>query len=114
MQSIAQLDLVFGALADGTRRAMLSRLMEGEATVNALVALTPHKQPTISKHLKVLERAGLVTRSAQAQYRLVKLNTAPLAEAQVWMDRYARLYDDSLDRLETHLASKTQPNQETL
>ena len=115
MDSQAHLDLVFGALADATRRTMLSRLLEGEATVNALVALTPHKQPTVSRHLQVLAKAGLVTRVARAQYRLVKLNVEPLTEALIWMNRYSRIYDDSLDRLETHLESmvRATPNKET-
>ena len=76
---MAQLDLVFAALADPTRRAILARLTQGEATVNELVAPFALRQPTISKHLKVLEEAGLVSRSKSAQFRPVRLNPEPLA-----------------------------------
>ncbi|MBS1705176.1 MAG: winged helix-turn-helix transcriptional regulator [Armatimonadetes bacterium] len=105
---MSNLDLVFGALADGTRRAMLARLGEGETTVNALVALTRHKQPTVSKHLKVLERAGLVMRTPKAQYRMVQLNPVPLQEAELWIKRYASLYTDSFDRLDHLLQDERQ------
>ena len=77
-----QLDRVFGALSDPTRRAILARLANGEATVNELVDLAQLRQPTVSKHLKVLERAGLVTRGRTAQFRPVRLNPAPLASAR--------------------------------
>src|SRR3990170_4989104 len=75
---VEQLDLVFAALADPTRRAILARLADGEATVNELVAPFDLSQPTISKHLKVLERAGLVSRGREAQFRPVRLNATPL------------------------------------
>lgn len=94
-----QLDLVFGALADPTRRAMLERLARGDATVNELVAPTGFSQPTISRHLRVLERAGLVSRSREAQYRPVRLNAAPLAEAVTWLGTYEQFWEGSLDRL---------------
>lgn len=93
------LDRVFGALADPTRRAILERLAEGEATVNELVAPSGFSQPTISRHLKVLERAGLVSRGRDAQFRPVHLNAAPLAEAVTWLGNYQQFWEESLDRL---------------
>ncbi len=97
-----QLDLVFTALTDPTRRAILARLAQGEATVNDLVAPFGLAQPTISKHIKVLERAGLVTRGRQAQFRPVRLNAAPLAGIDQWISDYRQFWTASLDRLETY------------
>ena len=97
------LDLVFAALADPTRRAILARLAAGEATVNELVTPTALSQPTVSKHLKVLERAGLVSRGREAQFRPVRLNAAPLAEADRWLGDYRRFFTESLDRLDTYV-----------
>jgi DNA-binding transcriptional ArsR family regulator len=97
------LDLVFAALADPTRRAILARLAAGEATVNELVTPTTLSQPTVSKHLKVLERAGLVSRGREAQFRPVRLNAAPLAEADRWLGDYRRFFTESLDRLDTYV-----------
>jgi DNA-binding transcriptional ArsR family regulator len=94
-----QLDQVFGALADPTRRAILARLADGEATVNELVALSDLSQPTISNHLKVLERAGLVSRGRNAQFRPVRLNPAPLADAAQWLGNYRGFWEESLDQL---------------
>jgi DNA-binding transcriptional ArsR family regulator len=105
MTSQAQLDSVFGALADATRRAILARLIRGEATVNQLVEPFGFKQPTISKHLKVLERAGLVSRGRDAQFRPVRLNAAPLAGAAQWIGSYQRLWEERFDRLDALLAS---------
>jgi uncharacterized protein YndB with AHSA1/START domain/DNA-binding transcriptional ArsR family regulator len=96
---MAQLDLVFAALSDPTRRAILARLAKGEATVNELVAPFKLRQPTISKHLKVLEGAGLVTRGRQAQFRPVRLNPAPLAGAAQWFGDYRRFWEESLTQL---------------
>lgn len=96
---MAQLDLVFAALADPTRRAILARLAQGEATVNELVAPFALRQPTISKHLKVLEGAGLVTRGRNAQFRPVRLNPKPLAGAAQWFGDYRRFWEESLDQL---------------
>jgi DNA-binding transcriptional ArsR family regulator len=114
--SLQQLDRVFGALADPTRRAILARLADGDATVNELVALSELRQPTISKHLQVLERAGLVSRGRDAQFRPVRLNAAPLAGAAQWLGNYRGFWEESLDQLdayvkdlqreEGHLASK--------
>ena len=93
------LDRVFTALADPTRRAILARLTLGEATVNELVAPFDLRQPTISKHLKVLEAAGLVSRGRAAQFRPVRLNAAPLAGAARWIGDYRRFWEESLDQL---------------
>jgi DNA-binding transcriptional ArsR family regulator len=101
--SLDQLDLVFGALADPTRRAILTRLAGGEATVNELVALSDLSQPTVSKHLKVLERAGLVSRGREAQFRPVRLEAAALAGAARWLGDYRRYWEESLDRLDEYV-----------
>jgi DNA-binding transcriptional ArsR family regulator len=103
MPSAAQLNRVFGALADPTRRAILARLVDGDATVNELIAPFDLTQPTISKHLKVLERAGLVSRGREAQFRPVRLNAAPLAQAVQWLGNYRRFLEESFDRLDTFL-----------
>jgi DNA-binding transcriptional ArsR family regulator len=97
------LDLVFAALADPTRRAILARPAAGEATVNELVAPSDLSQPTISKHLKVLEHAGLVSRGRAAQFRPVRLEAAPLAGAAQWLGDYRRFWAESLDRLDTYV-----------
>jgi DNA-binding transcriptional ArsR family regulator len=99
------LSVTFGALADPTRRAMLARLAEGDATVNELAALFPAiSLQAVSKHLKVLERAGLVTRGRSAQQRPAHLRTDPLDEAGAWLEQHRRFYEGSLDRLGEHLA----------
>ena len=100
---LQQLDLVFSALADPTRRAILARLAKGEATVNELVGPSDLSQPTISKHLKVLERAGLVARGREAQFRPVRLNAASLQEAAKWLGDYRRFWEESLDRLDVYV-----------
>lgn len=97
------LDRVFGALADPTRRAILARLAAGEATVGELVAPFALSQPTISKHLKVLERAGLVSRGRAAQFRPVRLEAAPLAEAALWLGDFRRFWAESFDRLDAYV-----------
>jgi len=103
MQATQQLDLVFGALADGTRRAILARLAQGEATVNELVEPFKLAQPTISKHIKVLEGAGLVSRGREAQYRPVRLNAEPLKQASMWIGNYKRFWDESLEQLDAYV-----------
>lgn len=103
MQATQQLDLVFGALADPTRRAILARLAEKEATVNELVEPFRLAQPTISKHIKVLEAAGLVSRGREAQFRPVKLNPGPLKEASMWIGNYQRFWEESLEQLDTYV-----------
>lgn len=97
------LDTVFSALADPTRRAILARLAGGEATVNELVERSDLSQPTISKHLKVLEGAGLVSRGREAQFRPVRLNAAPLEEAAKWIGDYRRFWEQSFDRLDAYV-----------
>lgn len=97
------LDATFAALADPTRRAILSRLANGEATVNELAAPFSMTQPAISKHLKVLERAGLISRGRAAQTRPCRLEAQALREASQWIERYRDLWEDSFDRLDMHL-----------
>ena len=104
------LSVTFGALADPTRRAILARLADGDATVNELAALVPAiSLQAVSKHLKVLERAGLVTRGRSAQQRPAHLRGDPLADATAWLAHYERFYTGSLDRLGEHLARLQQP-----
>jgi DNA-binding transcriptional ArsR family regulator len=98
-----RLSLIFGALADPTRRAILARLSEGEATVNELAEPFSISLPAISRHLKVLETAGLISRSRTAQWRSSRLEAAPLAEVTAYMEKYRRFWDDSFSRLERHL-----------
>ena len=98
-----QLDRTFAALADPTRRAILARLADGEASVTELARPFPVTMPAISKHLKVLERAGLIARRREAQLRPCRLEPAPLAEAIDWLERYRLFFEGSYDRLEAHL-----------
>lgn len=100
---LPHLDLVFGALANSTRRAILTRLAAGEATVNELVGLFDLSQPTISKHLKMLEHAGLVSRGREAQFRPVRLDPAPLANAAQWLGDYRGFWEQSLDQLDAYV-----------
>src|SRR5262245_7379656 len=101
-----QVDTTFAALADPTRRAILARLAEGgEATVNELAAPFRLTQPSISKHLKVLERAGLISRGRVAQTRPCRLETGPLQMIAEWVEAYRHLWEDSFDRLDAHLKS---------
>ena len=94
---------VFAALADPTRRAILTRLLDGDATVNELAAPFPISLPAVSRHLKVLESAGLITRSRNAQWRTSSLQAEPLREVVDWMAPYRRFWDANLDRLDAHL-----------
>jgi DNA-binding transcriptional ArsR family regulator len=96
----ARLDATFAALADPTRRAILARLAAGEASVMELAKPFAMTQPAISKHLKVLERAGLVSRGRQAQRRPCRLEAAPLAEAAEWLERYQRFWEGRYQRLD--------------
>ena len=98
-----ELDAVFGALADPTRRSILARLTRGEATVAELVAPFEMSQPAISRHLKVLEHAGLVSRGRERQWRPARLRAAPLKEVAEWTDRYRRFWDERYDRLDEYL-----------
>jgi DNA-binding transcriptional ArsR family regulator len=97
------LSSIFAALADPTRRAILARLASGEASVTELAEPFPMSMPAISKHLKVLERAGLIAKSREAQWRLCRLEAAPLREVASWMEPYRRFWDESFSRLDDHL-----------
>jgi DNA-binding transcriptional ArsR family regulator len=97
------LDRTFAALADPTRRAILARLARGAATVSELARPFPMSQPAVSKHLKVLERAGLIIRGRRAQWRPAELRAEPLRDAADWLDEYRRLWEERLDRLDTYL-----------
>jgi DNA-binding transcriptional ArsR family regulator len=103
MPSTATLDRTFAALADPTRRAILARLARGEATVGELAEPFPMSQPAVSKHLKVLERAGLIVRGRRAQWRPAELRAEPLREAADWLEEYRRLWEERLDRLDAYL-----------
>jgi len=100
-----QLNAVFGALADPTRRAILASLTEGDRTVAELSAPFTVSQPAISRHLKVLERAGLVSRSRRATARLSHLEAEPLREATAWLATYQEYWDESYERLDALLAA---------
>ena len=98
-----QLSAVFGALADPTRRAILARLTQGDANVADLAAPFSVSQPAISRHLKVLEGAGLISRRRQATARLSHLEAEPLREATAWLDRYREYWDERFDQLDALL-----------
>jgi DNA-binding transcriptional ArsR family regulator len=98
-----RLSVIFAALADPTRRAILARLAEGDATVSELAEPFSISLPAISRHLKVLEQAGLITRSRSAQWRSSSLQAEPLREATDWMEHYRRFWDDNFTRLDAHL-----------
>lgn len=101
--AVDQLTRTFAALADPTRRAILGRLAEGEATVRELAEPFPISSQAVSKHLKVLERAGLITRSRTAQLRPSRLQAAPLEDAVDWLETYRQFWEDGFDRLEARL-----------
>ena len=98
-----RLSVIFSALADPTRRAILARLAEGDATVTELAEPFDISLPAISRHLKVLHNAGLISRSRSAQWRTSSLEVAPLKEATDWMERYRQFWDVNFDRLDAHL-----------
>jgi DNA-binding transcriptional ArsR family regulator len=104
MNSAERLNATFLALADPTRRAILARLATGEASVNELAEPFDMSQPAISKHLKMLERAGLVSRGRDAQRRPCRLEAQPLEAAYLWIERYRRMWDMNFERLDTLLA----------
>src|SRR5215510_10181275 len=104
-----RLDATFAALADPTRRAILARLATGEATVNELAEPFDMTQPAISKHLKVLERAGLISRNRDAQRRPSRLQPKPLAEASAWLEQYREFWEASFVRLD-ELLEELKPN----
>ena len=105
---VDQLTRTFAALADPTRRAILGRLAEGEATVGELAEPFPISSQAVSKHLKVLEAAGLITRGRTAQLRPSRLQAAPLQDAVDWLETYRRFWEDSFDRLEARLRATEQ------
>lgn len=98
-----RLSTTFAALADPTRRAILQRLAAGEATVGELAEPFAMSLPAVSKHLRVLEQAGLITRGRRAQWRPCRLDPAPLTDVAAWLAEYRRLWDARLDRLDAHL-----------
>lgn len=98
-----RLDETFAALANSTRRAILARLVDGEASVNELAEPFELSLPAISKHLKVLERAGLIVRGQRAQYRPCTLDAAPLQEVSTWAEQYRPIWEGRLDRMDTYL-----------
>lgn len=104
MNSEAQLDRVFAALADPTRRAILARLSLGDATVNEIAAPIPISLPSVSKHLKVLEGAGLISRGRDAQWRPCRLEAKALREVDDWLGRYRQHWEGSFDKMESYLA----------
>lgn len=102
-ENIDQLSLTFGALADPTRRAILSKLSKGEASVTELAEPFAISMPAITKHLKVLEKAGLITRGRDAQWRPCQLKVGPLKEANNWIDQYRKFWEERFDRLDEYL-----------
>jgi DNA-binding transcriptional ArsR family regulator len=100
-----QLSVVFSALADPTRRTILAKLADRDATVTELTAPLPISMPAVSRHLKVLERASLISRTRSGKWRASRLEAAPLRDAADWIDRYRRFWDSSLTRLDAHLAA---------
>jgi DNA-binding transcriptional ArsR family regulator len=102
------LSSTFAALADPTRRAILARLASGEASVTALAEPFDMSLPAVSKHLKVLERAGLIARNREAQWRRCRLEASPLRDASDWIDQYREFWEERLDRLEAYLAELQQ------
>jgi DNA-binding transcriptional ArsR family regulator len=105
--AVDQLSETFAALADPTRRAILTRLAEGEATVNQLAEPFPITVQAVSKHLKVLERAGLITRGRTAQLRPSRLHGEPLGEAVHWLERYRPFWEERFDRMDERLQTPT-------
>src|SRR5215208_5748545 len=110
--SADRLSLIFSALADPTRRAILARLASGSASVTELAAPFEMSLPAVSKHLKVLERAGLIARGREAQWRPCRLDAAPLREVAGWLEEYRRHWDERLDRLDTYLTEIRQQEQD--
>jgi DNA-binding transcriptional ArsR family regulator len=105
------LSTTFAALADPTRRAILARLVSGECSVSELAEPFDISLPAVTKHLKVLERAGLITRGREAQWRPCRLEARPLRDASRWIDRYRRFWEERLDRLGDYLRETQPPEQ---
>ncbi len=103
------LSATLSALADPTRRAILARLSQGSATVNELAEPFAMSLPAVSRHLKVLESAGLISRGREAQWRPCRLETAPLQQVDGWLGTYRRFWDGSFDRMEAYLQELTAP-----
>ena len=110
--AVEVLSETFSALADPTRRAILARLAHGDATVNELAAPFPVTLQAVSKHLKVLERAGLITRGKDAQWRPCRLRAAPLGDVTHWLEDYRPFWEQSFDRLDEHLRQIQAKDQE--
>jgi DNA-binding transcriptional ArsR family regulator len=108
-----QLSLTFAALADPTRRAILARLALGKTSVKDLAKPFKMSGPAITKHLKVLENAGLITRGRDAQWRPAELNAKPLQDASEWIDQYRQFWEDSFDRLQDYLAELQSKEQDS-
>ena len=106
----ARLDDTFAALANSTRRAILARLAQGEASVNELAAPFDLTLPAISKHIKVLEHAGLITRSRRAQSRPCTIAAAPLADVASWTEQYRHIWDERFDRMDDYVRELQLPN----
>lgn len=109
-----QLDLIFGALADPTRRGILARLAQGDATVMELAKPFDMSLPAVSKHLKVLDRAGLIQRHRQAQWLYCRLESAPLDLARGWIDAHRQIWEESLSTLDDWLMEMQQPEEANL
>jgi DNA-binding transcriptional ArsR family regulator len=107
MPSVDPLSATLSALADPTRRAILARLAKGEATVNELAAPFDISLPAISRHLKVLESAGLISRGREAQWRPCRLEVKPLKAVDGWLDRYRQLWEGSFDKMDAYLTELT-------
>ena len=107
-----RLDRVFQGLADPTRRAILTRLASGDKTISELAARFDMTLPAVSKHLKVLQRAGLIEQTRQAQYRPCRLIAQPLREADDWIEQYRRFWEQSFDRLDEYLRKLQQKQKE--
>src|SRR5438552_14900168 len=101
--AVDRLSLTFGALADPTRRAILARLARGGASVTELAEPFDMSLPAVSKHLKVLERAGLIVRGRERQWRPARLDAAPLKDADEWIERYRQFWEESYERLDEYL-----------
>lgn len=108
MTATDELSIVFAALADPTRRAILAELTVGDVTVTDLTAPLPISMPAVSRHLKVLEGAALISRSREGKWQRSHLEAAPLREVAVWIGRFQGFWDSSFDRLDTHLATLQQ------
>ncbi|MCR2783097.1 MULTISPECIES: metalloregulator ArsR/SmtB family transcription factor [unclassified Microbacterium] len=111
--AVDELSRTFSALADPTRRAILAKLSRGEATVNDIAAPFAMSLPAVSKHLQVLEKAGLISRGREARWRPARLNAATLAPAAEWIDGYRRFWDRSFDALDQHLTQEQEQQKGT-